>query len=283
MVTSSPALAPLSGCPFFVMDGAGNDFVMVDLRAGGRMTEEAARFLGDRRGPFGCDQIIGIAENDSRPAMLIWNADGSEAAACGNAARCVAELLMTERGEDAIRFGSPAGELSAKRLGERVAVDMGRPRLRWDEIPLSQKLPQTLQLPVDEGVLERYGLTPPVGVSMGNPHAVFFVADAEAEPLASFGPLIEHDPLFPDRVNCSVASIGENGRIRLRTWERGVGLTMACGTAACASLVAAHRIELLGRRAEVRADGGELLIAWDNETGRVEMAGPTKLHRRGTF
>nr|WP_305889039.1 diaminopimelate epimerase [Parvularcula maris] len=264
------------------MDGAGNDFVVVDLRGGGAMTEAAARHLGDRRGPFGCDQIIGIANRDDRPAMLIWNADGSEAGACGNAARCVAELLMTERSAEALSFGSPSGTLDARRMGERIAVDMGRPRLRWDEIPLSQELPQTLQLPVDGGVLERYGLTPPVGVSMGNPHAVFFVANAEAEPLASFGPLIEHDALFPDRVNCSVASI-HGGAIRLRTWERGVGLTMACGTAACASLVAAHRIELLGRSAKVVADGGELFIAWDEETGRVEMAGPTRMHRRGVF
>jgi diaminopimelate epimerase len=264
------------------MDGAGNDFVVVDLRKGGKMTEAAARHLGDRSGPFGCDQIIGIAERGGAPAMLIWNADGSVAGACGNAARCVAELLMSEGGSDALSFGSPSGMLEARRSGELIAVDMGRPRLGWRGIPLARELPQTLELPVDRDVLERYGLTAPVGVSMGNPHAVFFVAQAEAEPLAAFGPLVEHDPLFPDRVNCSVASI-HDGTIRLRTWERGVGLTAACGTAACASLVAAHRIELLGRRAKVVADGGELFISWDEETGRVEMAGPTRKHRQGVF
>jgi diaminopimelate epimerase len=265
------------------MDGAGNDFVVVDLRRGGEMSEAAARHLGDRSGPFGCDQIIGIASGSDTAMMLIWNADGSEAGACGNAARCVADLLMEERTADSISFGSPSGPLAARRAADQlVAVDMGRPRLAWHEIPVSRELSQTLELPVDASVLDRYGLTAPVGVSMGNPHAVFFVADAEREPLAAFGPLIEHDPLFPDRVNCSVASI-QNGVIRLRTWERGVGVTRACGTAACASLVAASRLDLLGRRAKVVADGGELAISWDERTGRVEMAGPTRLHRSGVL
>lgn len=274
------ALEPLAGCPFAIMDGAGNDFVIADLREGGMMTAAAARHLGDRAGPFGCDQVITI---EPGPAMGIWNADGSRAGACGNAARCVAKLLLDEQGGDAITFGSPAGPLQAVMHGDLlVDVDMGEPRFAWDEIPLGAPVESTLHLPLPESLLARFGLAAPAGVSMGNPHAVFFVEDSEAAALTTFGPLVETDPLFPDRCNVSVVS-RRGGALRVRTWERGVGITKACGTAACASLVAAHRLGLAGREANVIADGGTLTIRWDETSGHVHMAGPVRLHRRGTF
>lgn len=278
----SDPLLPLRGQPFFVMDGAGNDFVIVDLRSGGAMTSEAAQELGDRTGPFGCDQIIVLERNGSRDAMAIWNADGSEAGACGNAARCVADLLLTENNADAITFGSPAGELIAQKRDGLIEVDMGAPRLRWDEIPIASPVEDTRHMPLDQELLDAFGLPQPAGVSMGNPHAVFFVTDAETALLEAFGPLVETHAFFPDRVNCTVASL-RDGTIRARTWERGVGITKACGTAACATLVSAHRLGLSEREARIEADGGMLVIRWPEETGRVLMAGPTKLHRRGVF
>lgn len=276
------ALGPLAGQPFFVMDGAGNDFVVVDLRDGGAMSAEAARALGDRDGPFGCDQVITLTRDENRVSMAIWNADGSEAGACGNAARCVADILMTESGSDRVTFGSPSGDLAAALREGLIEVDMGIPRLAWSEIPVAREVEDTRRLPLSPALLRDFDLPQPAGVSMGNPHAVFLVEDAEAAPLEAFGPLVETDPFFPDRVNCSVASIG-GGHIRLRTWERGVGITKACGTAACAALVSAHRLGLSGREAEIRADGGTLRIRWPETSGRVLMAGPTRLHRRGVF
>ncbi|GGY47466.1 diaminopimelate epimerase [Parvularcula lutaonensis] len=272
-------LEPLEGRPFWIMDGAGNDFVIVDLRDGGTMTTDAARALGDRSGPYGCDQVIGLIEG---PAMRIWNADGSEAGACGNAARCIASLLFDEEGGEILRFGSPSGELHASRASGQIEVDMGAPRLGWRDIPLSEAVDDTIALPLPPGLLQRHGLEPPAGVSMGNPHAVFFVTDAEATDLAAFGPTIENHALFPERCNVSVVS-REDGGLRLRTWERGVGITRACGTAACATLVSAARRGLTGRSSAIRADGGTLHITWDEKTGHVLMAGPVQLRRKGVF
>ncbi|NNU15908.1 diaminopimelate epimerase [Parvularcula sp. ZS-1/3] len=264
------------------MDGAGNDFVITDLREGGRMTAEAAQYLGDRDGPFGCDQIIVLEERRERPFMSIWNADGTAAGACGNAARCVAKILFGEEGGEALAFGSPSGDLRASLQDSLVEVDMGSPRVDWDEIPLAEPCDDTSSLPFDPALRARFGLPSPAGASMGNPHATFFVDDAESALLESFGPEIESHPFFPDRVNVSAASV-KDGVIRLRTYERGVGITAACGTAACAALVNAHRLGLTGREADVVADGGRLRIRWDEETGHVLMAGPTCLHREGRF
>ncbi|MEM1379972.1 MAG: diaminopimelate epimerase [Pseudomonadota bacterium] len=274
-----PALQSLAGCPYWVMDGAGNDFVVVDMRAGGFMTEAAAQYLGDREGPFGCDQVIGIVYGTS---MLIWNQDGSEAGACGNAARCVAWLLMDEVRADMATFGSPGGTLQAKKEGDRVVVDMGFPAFAPHEIPVAEPCEDTALLPLSPQLLSKYGVIPPVGVSMGNPHAVFFVEDAAAFPIDEMGPEVETHPLFPDRVNVTVAS-AQPGGYRTRTWERGVGMTKACGTAACATLVAAVRRGRAKRDAAIEADGGTLEINWDKDTGRVTMAGPVRLHREGTF
>lgn len=276
-------LPHLEGRPYVIMDGAGNDFVLVDLREGGVMKKRAAQFLGDRAGAFGCDQIITIEDRDGAPYMGIYNADGSEAGACGNASRCFAHLLLDEANARAMTFGTPSGLVHAERLDSgEIVVDMGPPRLGWEQIPLSLPVEDTSALPIEKSLRKPFGVRKPVGVSMGNPHAVFFVEDAEAIELAALGPLIEHHPLFPDRVNCTVASPVEGG-FRLRTWERGVGITKACGTAACATLVAAKRTGRSKRRANMHADGGILGIHWDKDSGHVMMSGPVRLHRRGTF
>jgi diaminopimelate epimerase len=279
-----PALAPLSGCRYWLMDGLGNDFVIVDLRAGGTMTPDAARVLGDRSGPFGCDQVIGLIEKGGLPAMRIWNQDGSEAGACGNAARCLAWLLMEEDGEAAVALGSPSGVLIAERLGlRRVAVDMGKPRLHWTEIPLAEAHEDTRFIDVKLGPIDKPVLWGPSAVSMGNPHCFFFVDDIEAHDIARFGPMIEHHPLFPEGANVSIAQARSRHDLRVRTWERGAGLTKACGTAACAALVSGARRRATGRKASVELDGGTLGVEWREDDDHVVMAGPVSLNGEGVF
>ncbi|MEO0035816.1 MAG: Diaminopimelate epimerase [Pseudomonadota bacterium] len=268
--------APL---PFRKMHGLGNDFIVLDGRTDPRalaLDPARVRALADRRAGIGCDQLIVIAPPRDPAAaalMRIFNADGSEVAACGNATRCVAWLLMSESGGARTVIETKAGLLRAESRGaERVAVDMGPARLGWEEIPLARPL-DTLHLPLAAGPL-----ADPVAVGMGNPHAVFFVADTEAVDLAALGPGLEHDPLFPARCNIEVAQIlpaaaPDCGRIRMRVWERGAGITPACGTGACATLVAAARRGLTPRRAELILDGGSLEIAW-GEDGHVLMTGP---------
>jgi len=212
----------------------------------------------------------------------VFNADGGEVAACGNATRCVAAKLMAERGTDTAMIETRAGLLPARHAdrgadgAERVEVDMGPARVDWREIPLAREL-DTLHLDVASGPL-----SDGVGVSMGNPHAVFFVADAEAVDLATHGPILEHDPLFPERANISAAQIEAAATIRLRVWERGVGITQACGTGACAAFVAARRRGLVEERATVRLDGGNLELTWRTD-GHVLMTGPVSESFTGTL
>lgn len=280
----NPALAPLSGRRYWLMDGLGNDFVIVDLRAGGTMTKDAAQALGDRSGPFGCDQIIGLVDKGGLPAMGIWNQDGSEAGACGNAARCLAWLLMEEEGETVLALNSPSGVLIAERLGRRrVSVDMGKPRLGWTEIPLAEAHEDTRYIDIKLGPIDKPVLWGPSAVSMGNPHCVFFVDDIEAHDISRFGPMIEHHPLFPEGANVSIAQVRSRHDLRVRTWERGVGLTKACGTAACAALVSGARRRATGRKASVELDGGTLGVEWREDDDHVVMAGPVSLNGEGVF
>ncbi len=261
---------------FLKMHGLGNDFVVIDARRTPYLPAEAeVRAIADRRTGVGCDQFI-VVEAAKRAGtagfMRIRNADGGEVAACGNAARCVGWLLMEESGADRVAFETPAGILEAWRAegdgsGPRVTVDMGPARLDWAEIPLAGPA-DTLRLDVGHG-----GFSGPVAVNMGNPHAVFFVDDAEAVPLETVGPVLEHHPAFPERTNVEFAQRLSPTRIRMRVWERGVGVTQACGTGACATLVAAARRGLTGRKADVLLDGGTLTIEW-LEDGRVLMTGP---------
>jgi diaminopimelate epimerase len=237
---------------FRKMHGLGNDFVIFDAReAPLEMDGATARALADRRTGIGCDQLILLepsAKADLR--MRIWNADGGEAEACGNASRCVASLL----GGDSL-IETAGGLLRAEAEQGGARVEMGEPRFGWDEIPLAYPM-DTEALPVAWEELHN-----PTALNVGNPHVVFFVEDCRAVPLDRLGPMIETDPLFPDRVNVNVASI-EEGVVRLRVWERGVGLTQACGTGACATAVAAIRRRLVASPVVVRLPGGVLTIEW---------------------
>jgi diaminopimelate epimerase len=248
---------------FEKMHGLGNDFVIFDAReAPLEMTEAKARALADRRTGIGCDQLIVLERSDKADVrMRIWNADGGEVGACGNASRCVALLLG---GETSIE--TAGGLLQGSVLDGSASVEMGEPRFGWDEVPLAYPM-DTAVIPVG---WEELGT--PAALNVGNPHIVFFVEDAEAVDLARLGPVIERDPLFPERINVNVASL-EEGAIRLRVWERGAGLTQACGTGACATAVAAIRRKLVDSPVEVRLPGGTLTIAWSpGETIRMTGA-----------
>jgi diaminopimelate epimerase len=256
--------------PFLKMHGAGNDFVVLDGReAPPNLSIPAIRWVADRRLGVGCDQLI-IIEPDGGGAdafMRILNADGSEAGACGNATRCVAALIAEETGARHLSIRTISGLLGAEILGPGlVEVDMGPPRLEWGDIPLNAPA-DTLHLNLSIGPV-----SDPAACSMGNPHATFFVEDMLL-PIESIGPLLEKNRMFPERANIGFAQIESPERIRLRVWERGSGLTLACGSGACAALVNAHRRGLTGRSANVILDGGELLISW-NEAGNVMMRGP---------
>lgn len=243
---------------YFKMNGCGNDFVIIDARSRGSLplSSAQARAIADRDGGLGCDQVIVIERSIRGDAyMRIWNADGGDTEACGNATRCVAWLLMEEGGAVSRRIETPAGMLYAERAGDKViTVDMGSPLLRWEEIPLARAMD------TDRMAFAAGGYEAPGAVSMGNPHVVFFVNDVRAVPIEALGPKVEHDPLFPQGANVGFAEVRSPEQIRLRVWERGVGLTQACGTGACAAVVAAHRQGRTGRRAEVLVDGGSLEI-----------------------
>jgi diaminopimelate epimerase len=271
----------MNALPFVKMHGLGNDFVVLDARAAPlALNAGQVRAIADRRTGVGCDQLIVIEPPAAALAdafMRIRNADGGEVAACGNASRCVASLLMAEKKTEHVIIETAAGLLDAEARGDgSVSVDMGRVSFDWRDIPLS-KPADTLHLDVSAGPL-RDG----VAVNVGNPHAVYFVADAAAVPLEAVGPIIENHTMFPERTNVEVAEVLGPERIRLRVWERGVGVTRACGSGACATLVAAARRGLTGRNAEVVLDGGRLSIEWLKDD-HVLMTGPVATSFTGTL
>ncbi len=273
--------------PFLKMNGLGNDFVVVEAKSAPfQPTAAQVRAIADRAAGIGCDQLIAIEpprleeKNDGVDARVrFWNADGEEVGACGNGTRCVGWLLMQSSGRDEAVIETQAGRLIASRAGERlVSVDMGRPGLEWAEIPLASAHDTAA---LDVALFDHPALSVPPGcVSMGNPHVVFFVPDIETAPVETAGPAIERHPLFPEGVNVGFAQVLGRDRIRLRVWERGAGLTKACGTGACAALVAASRRDLTGRAATVVVDGGELLIEWRDD-GHVIMTGPAAVDFSG--
>lgn len=254
------------GLGFVKMHGAGNDFVIIDSRGRAPVTTaRLARALGDRNRGVGFDQLAEIRDAEGADfALDFWNADGSRAGACGNASRCVADHVMAGLGRDRVTFLTERGVLAAERRADgTISVNMGPPQLHWRNLPLAREVdPLHLPLPGD-----------PVAVGMGNPHCVFFVPDAEAEDVAGRGATLEADPLFPARTNVEFATLTGPDRLRMRVWERGAGITLACGSGACAAAVAAHLRGLTGRRVTVDLDGGTLEIDW-REDG-VWMAGPT--------
>lgn len=276
-------MSPLAGRPFRKMNGLGNDFVILDLRGSEhRVTPDAARAIADRDAGIGCDQVITI-EDRGGPFMGVYNADGSEVGACGNAARCVGEILMTEAGRAEIELATASEKLRIRRAGEnRITVDMGEPKFGWRDIPLAEAFEDTRFIDVKLGPIDKPVLWGPSAVNMGNPHCIFFVEDAEAQALDRFGPMIENHPLFPERTNVEVAEVRGEHLIRLRVWERGSGITKACGTGACATLVAAVRRRLTARKATVLLDGGSLAIEWRDDN-RVYMTGPVAFEFDGVL
>ena len=268
----------MSELAFHKMHGLGNDFVIVDQRSGKlSLSPDQIRQIGDRRRGVGFDQLLLIEPSDRADLfMRVYNPDGSEAGACGNGTRCVARLMMEEHGMRRVAIETRAGVLEASAGLRGYSVTMGIPGLGWDEIPLSGPM-DTLHLDIEAGPLAR-----PTAVGMGNPHAVFFVDDAEAIDLAALGSELERHPFFPERVNVGVAQVLDRETIRLRVFERGAGITQACGSGACAALVAAVRRDLTANAASVRLDGGRLHITW-GEDGQVVMTGPATHSYKGEF
>jgi diaminopimelate epimerase len=265
---------------FYKMHGLGNDFVVFDARDRGLALDEAsARAIADRRRGVGCDQVIVIEapKNCGDAFMRIFNADGDEVEACGNAARCVARLLMEEKDEATIRIDTRGGLLACRASAKGcVTVDMGSPKFGWQDVPLAREV-ETAAFPLMVNGVEFIASA----VSMGNPHCVIFTGDAGQVPLSDLGPLIECHELFPARTNVEFASVISPGRLRMRVWERGAGITEACGTGTCATVVAAHRRGLSPRIADVILDGGLLNIEWRSGDDHVLMTGPTSLAYKG--
>lgn len=260
--------------PFIKMHGLGNDFVVIDATGGGVTLDNARRrALADRRRGIGCDQILVMekpADAGADVFMRIYNPDGSEAGACGNGTRCVAHLWMRRNKKESCVVQTIAGLLKCRMAGDLVTVDMGAPRLGWKDIPLAEER-DTLHLGV--GLMDG-PLNDPVAVNVGNPHAVFFVDDVVAVDVEGLGPQVEHHVLFPQRTNVEFAEVQSPSKIRVRVWERGTGITQACGSGACATMVAAVRRGLTDRKAEIVLDGGSLFLEWRAEDDRILMTGP---------
>jgi len=269
---------------FIKMHGLGNDFAVIDLtKEGGTLTPAQAQEIADRRRGVGCDQVL-VMEKPKNPKadifMRIFNPDGSEAGACGNGTRCVAALYMQNNSLKQCVVETVSGLLPSNIVeGGMIQVDMGEPRTKWQEIPLSQEC-DTLNLGILHG---RQAMTEPVAVNVGNPHTIFFVDDVAQVELEKLGPEVENHVLFPQRTNVEFAQILSPEKIRVRVWERGTGVTQACGSGACATIVAAARRGLTGRKAEIVLDGGSLFMEWRAEDNRILMTGPATHVYQGVF
>ena len=262
------------GLPFMKMHGLGNDFVVIDQRGNNiRVSESLARALGDRHRGVGFDQLAVLDDvTDADIGLTFFNSDGSTAGACGTATRCVARCEMDRRGITSLTLKTERGVLQAEDAGAGLTrVNMGAPLLDWRDVPLAREM-DTLALPI-EGA--------PTATGMGNPHCTFFVDDAEAVDLSTFGPAHEHHPLFPERTNVQVAHVVGNDHLRMRVWERGVGVTLASGSSSCATAVAAVRRGLTGPQVRIDLDGGQIDIDWRDDG--VWMTGPTAHVFTGTL
>lgn len=281
-------MSVLANRPFIKMSGLGNEIVVVDMRRQtGTIEAVDARAVARPNGaPY--DQLMALyapRTPGTDAYVRIFNNDGSEAGACGNGMRCVAELLFKETGRSALMLETTAGLLSCWK-GDRPlisTVDMGKPRFAWNEIPLANKFEDTRVIDLRIGPAEEPILHSPSVVSMGNPHAIFWVDDVASYDLRKIGPLVENHPIFPERANVSLAQVASRERLVIHTWERGAGLTKACGSAACAAAVAAARLGLVGRTVTVALPGGELQIEWRTADDHVLMTGPVAFEYEGKF
>ena len=259
--------------PFMKMHGLGNDFVVIDARERDiQLSQKTISGIADRHFGVGFDQLAVISRGEFDAHLTFYNADGSESLACGNATRCVARYLMDETSKERLMLTTMHGQIPAVDLGNGItSVNMGQPELEWDKVPLSENIP-TLELPIEGS---------PTATGMGNPHCTFFVEDAAKINLEEMGPKFENHPLFPERTNVQFASISASDQIRMRVWERGVGVTLASGSSSCATAVAANRRGLTGKKVQIKLDGGILNINW-REDG-VWITGPTMNVFTGRF
>ena len=276
--------APL---PYLKMNGLGNDFVVLDARAQKiALSRQQIVAISDRANGIGCDQLI-VMEPDTVEGvdvfMRIYNAEGGEVDACGNATRCIAALVAEETGKSAITIRTNAGILATRTDGEMVTADMGVPRFGWEQIPLAEPFSDTTGIELQIGPIDAPILHTPSVVNVGNPHAIFWVKDLDAHDLAKFGPLLENHPIFPERANITLAQVISDDRIKVKVWERGAGLTLACGTAACATAVAAARKGLTGRKVTIELPGGPLDIEWRVSDDHILMTGPWMLDGQGAI
>src|SRR5499433_2017916 len=279
-------MSALANHSFAKMNGIGNEIVVVDLRdAPGKVTSAEARAVAARV-PFDQLMVLQPARLDGTEAFIrIYNNDGSEAGACGNGMRCVVRRLFEKTGQTTVTFETRAGLLNCWQ-GPRpdlYTVDMGAPKFGWQDIPLAEEFRDTRYIELQIGPIDKPVLHSPSAVSMGNPHAIFWVDDVNAYDLTRFGPLLENHPIFPERANITLANIVTRDHIIIRTWERGAGLTKACGSAACAAAVAAARLRRTGRKVKVMLPGGELDINWREKDDHVLMTGPVQFEFKGRF
>ncbi len=281
-------MSALANHAFIKMNGLGNEIVVVDMRAKtGAIGAAEARAVGASNGaPY--DQLMTLhapRTSGTDAYVRIYNSDGSEAGACGNGMRCIAELLFKETGKRALTFETKAGVLNCWKGDTPLVstVDMGKPRFAWNEIPLAEEFRDTRAIELQIGPIDKPILHSPSALSMGNPHAIFWVDDVNAYDLGKIGPLLENHPIFPERANISLAQVQSREHIVLRTWERGAGLTRACGSAACAVAVAAARLRRSGRIVTVTLPGGDLLIEWRERDDHVLMTGPVEYEFEGRF
>jgi diaminopimelate epimerase len=271
--------------PFLKMNGLGNDFVVLDARLNAlAITDAQARAIADRKTGIGCDQLIVMEPSSVADVrMRIWNAEGGEVPSCGNASRCIADLVFEERQADNATIETKGGFLTARKAGQHlVTIDQGLPKFGWKDIPLSEAFADTRHIELQIGPIDKPLLHSPSVVNVGNPHCIFWVDDLDVVDLAKVGPMLEHHPLFPERANISLAKVVARDHILLKVWERGAGLTKACGTAACATMAAGHRIKIIDTNCRITLPGGDLFMAVD-ERGHVLMTGPAQLDFKGTL
>jgi diaminopimelate epimerase len=280
-------MGTLANQSFVKMNGIGNEIVVVDMRTGGGTIQPGeARAVGRPEGvPY--DQLMALypPRTPGTDAFIrIYNNDGSEAGACGNGMRCVADMVAQENGKADLTFETTAGIINCQKGADGLfTVDMGPPRFKWNEIPLAEEFRDTRAIELQIGPIDKPVLHSPSVVSMGNPHAIFWVDDVKVYDLARLGPLLENHPIFPERANITVAQIAARDHIIIRTWERGAGLTKACGSAACAVVAAAARLRRTDRKVKVSLPGGELMIEWRQKDDHILMAGPVEFEFKGRF
>ena len=262
---------------FRKMNGLGNDFVVLDARAKPiAISEDQARAIANRQTGVGCDQLIVLEKSSVADLrMRIWNAEGGEVQSCGNASRCIADLIFSEKNEDTATIDTLGGFLIATKAGDKlVTIDQGKPKFDWKDIPLSEPFADTRHIELQYGPIDAPLIHSPSVVNVGNPHCIFWVDDVNVLDLDRAGPMLENHPLFPERANISFAKVVARDHVILKVWERGAGLTKACGTAACATMAAGHRIKIIDSPCKITLPGGDLLMSVREHDGHVLMTGP---------